>query len=197
MCNIYTLHDSDLWYYIPLREQLIIIFFLIKLYTLYWWELFFLHVATEGSKEFKGSGSLDDAWDNDYADSSTSKYQKLSSELESHLTIVLKKSYKEDFIGVEVNNFRKGSIKFDFTVYLKATTSVDEDTLKDVIEKGEGSSNFTILVVSVEQVAGPKPTTSTTEKPESGPEKWIIVLIVTSAVIVILVIALLVVVVSL
>lgn len=96
-----------------------------------------------------------------------------------------------------MNDFRKGSIKFDFTVYLKATTSVDEDTLKDVIEKGEGSSNFTISGVSVEQVAGPKPTTSTTEKPESGPEKWIIVLIVTSAVIVILVIALLVVVVSL
>lgn len=197
MCNIYTLHDSDLWYYIPLREQLIIFFFSSSHIPFIDESCFFLHVATEGSKQFKGSGSLDDEWDIDYADSSTSKYQKLSSELESHLTIVLKKSYKEGFIGVEVNNFRKGSIKFDFTVYLKATTSVDEDRLKDVIEKGEGSSNFTISGVSVEQVASPKPTTSTTEKPESGPEKWIIVLIVTSAVIVILVIALLVVVVSL
>ena len=158
--------------------------------------MFFLHVATEDSKEFKGSGSLDDDWDSDLADSSTSKYKKLSSELKSHLTTVLKKSYKENFIGVEVNNFRKGSIKFDFTVYLKAATSVDEDTLKDVIEKGEGSSNFTISGVSVEQVAGPKPTMCTTEKPESGLEKWIIVLIVTGAMIVVLLIALLVVVVS-
>ena len=96
-------------------------------------------------------------------------------------------------------NFQEGSIKFDFTVYLKATTSVDEKTLKDVIQKGEGSSNFTITGVSVEQIAGPKPTTSTTEKPEaeSGLEKWEIVLIVTLPVIVILVIALLVVMVSL
>lgn len=97
-----------------------------------------------------------------------------------------------------MGNFQKGSIKFDFTVYLKATTIVDEETLKDVIQKGEGGSNFTITVVSVKQIAGPKPTTSTTEKPdaESGLEKWEIVLIATIPVIVILMIALLVVVVS-
>jgi len=152
--------------------------------------------STEDSKEFKGSGSIDRPWDNDYTNSSTTAYKRLSSDLENHLTLVLKKSYKENFIKVEVSNFTEGSVKFDFTVYLKATTNVDEDTLKDAIQKGEGGSNFTITGVSVRQIAGPTPTTSTTEKPEaeSGLEKWKIVLIATMPVIVILLIALLVVV---
>ncbi|KAL9955210.1 hypothetical protein ACROYT_G036497 [Oculina patagonica] len=150
--------------------------------------------TTEGSKQFEGSGSVDADWNSNYANSSTPEYQQLSSDLENHLTAVLKKQYKDDFIGVEVKNFRRGSIKFDFIVNLKATTSVSEDTLKDVIQKGDGSSKFNISGVSVTQVSGPKPTTSSTEKPESGLEKWIIVLIVTGAVIVILLIALLVVV---
>ena len=98
-----------------------------------------------------------------------------------------------------MSNFKEGSIKFDFTVYLKpATTNVDDNTLKDVIQKGKGSSTFIITGVSVKQTAGPTPTTSTTEEPEaeSGLEKWKIVLIATVPLIVILVIALLVVVVS-
>ena len=161
--------------------------------------VFFSRVITEGSKEFRGSGSIDKEWDSDFADTSSNKHKALSRDLRSHLAAVLEKSYKEDFLEVEVKNFRKGSIKFDFTVYLKATTRVDEDTLKDVIETGEGSRNFIIAVVSLEQVAGPKPITSPTEKPEAGSklEKWKIVLIATVPVIVILVIALLVVVVSL
>ena len=97
---------------------------------------------------------------------------------------------------MDVYNFRSGSTKFDFTVYLKATTTVNEETLKEVISKGEGSSNFSITGVSVKQTAGPKPTTSTTEKQESGLEKWIIVLIATGTVIIILGIALTIVVVS-
>lgn len=98
-----------------------------------------------------------------------------------------------------MGNFQEGSVKFDFTVYLNAKTVVDEESLKDVIQTGEGGANFTITGVSVKQIAGSKPTTSTTEKPEagSGLEKWKIVLIATVPVIVILVIALLVVVVSL
>ena len=160
---------------------------------------FFSHVTTEGSKEFEGSGSIDRDWDNDYADKSTTAYKQLSGNLTSHLTAVLETSYGDDFIRVEVGNFQEGSIKFDFTVYLKAKTVVDEDTLTDVIEKGQGGANFIITGVSVKQIAGPKPTTSTTEEPEagSGLEKWKIVLIATVPVIVILMIALLVVVVSL
>lgn len=161
--------------------------------------LFLSDVPTEGSKEFKGSGSIDNEWNSDYANSSTPAYKRLYNDLKDHLTAVLKKSYEDNFIGVDVANFQKGSIKFDFTVYLKATTIVNEETLKDVIQKGEGGSNFTITGVSVKQIAGPKPTTSTTEKPEaeSGLEKWKIVLIATIPVIFILLIALLVVVVSL
>lgn len=153
-------------------------------------------VPTEGSKEFKGSGSIDNVWNSDYASRSTPAYKRLYRDLKDHLTAVLKKSYEDNFIGVDVANFQKGSIKFDFTVYLKATTIVDEETLKDVIQKGEGGSNFTITEVTVKQIAGPKPTTSTTEKPEaeSGLEKWKIVLIATVPVICILLIALLVVV---
>ena len=159
--------------------------------------LFFNITSTDGSKEFTGSGTIDDQWDSDYANSSTLKYKELASNLKNYLTEVCKKSYQEDFLHVEVNNFRNGSIIFDFKVYLKATASVSEDSLKDVIEKGEGSSNFTITGVSVKQVAGPRPTTSSTEKPESaGLEKCIIVLIVLGVVIVILVILLVIVVVS-
>ena len=167
------------------------------MYRLLMTDVFLLRPITEGSKEYKGSGSIDKEWESDFADSSSSKHKELSRDLENHFSAVLEKSYKKDFLGVEVNNFREGSIKFDFTVYLKATTSVDEDSLKNVIEKGDGSLKFTITGVSVEQVAGPKPTTSTTEKPEPGLEKWIIVLIATGLVIVILGIALLIVVVSL
>ena len=140
---------------------------------------------------------MDKPWNNDYFNSSTIKYKQLHGDLVDHLTAVLKKSYKDNFIDVEVKNFKRGSIIFDFIVYLKATTTVSEDTLAEVIEQGDGSSKFTVSVVSVKQVAGPKPTTSPTDKPETGLEKWIIVLIATGIVIVILVIALLAVVVSL
>ena len=157
----------------------------------------FIVTSTEGSKKFEGKGSVDKPWDSEYSNSSTPKYKELHGDLTEHLNAVLKKSYKGNFIRVEVENFRRGSIIFDFIVYLKATTTVSEDKLADVIEEGDGSSKFTVSVVSVKQVAGPKPTTSPTDKPETGLEKWIIVLIATGVVIVILVIALLVVVVSL
>ena len=98
------------------------------------------------------------------------------------------------FIAVQIKNFRSGSFIFDFKVYTNATASVSDDSLKYVIEKGEGSSNFNITGV---KFAGPKPTTSSTEKPESaGLDKWINVMIVTGVVIVILAILLGVVVVS-
>ena len=164
------------------------------MYRLLMRAVFFLRVITEGFKEFKGSGSIDKDWDADFADRSSKKYRDLSRDLKNHLTAVLKNSaYEEDFLGVDVYNFRSGSTKFDFTVYLKATTTVNEETLKVVIQAGKGSSNFNITGVSVEQVAGPKPTTSTTE---SGLEKWIIVLIATGSVIIILGIALTIIVVS-
>lgn len=123
---------------------------------------FFHLTTTEGSKQFEGSGSVEAEWDSDYGNSSTPEYKQLSRDLENHLTAVLQKKYKDDFIKVEVKNFRSGSIKFDFIVYLKAATNVSEDTLKDVIEKGDGSSKFTISGVSVTQVASPKPTTPPT-----------------------------------
>ena len=147
--------------------------------------------ATEGSKKFEGSGKVDKQWDSDYADSSSAKYKRFSKEMEKYLTEILKKAYEEDFLGVEVKNFKKGSVIFDFTVYLESTASVSADAVKEVIQKGDGGSNFTITGVSVQQVAGPTPSTPCacpTEKPEPTLETWIIVLIVTGTVIIILLI---------
>ena len=155
--------------------------------------------ATEGSKKFEGSGKLDKKWDSDYADSSSAKYKSFSRELENYLTEILKKAYGEDFLGVEVKNFKSGSVIFDFTVYLKSTANVSADALKEVIQKGDGGSNFTITDVSVQLVAGPTPSSPCacpTEKPEPTLETWIIVLIVTGTVIIILLIILLILVVS-
>ena len=155
--------------------------------------------ATEGSKKFEGSGKVDKQWESDYTDSSSEKYKRFSSELENYLTEILNKAYGEDFLGVEVNNFKSGSVIFDFTVYLKSTANVSADALKEVIQKGDGGSNFTITGVSVQQVLGPTPSTPCacpTEKPEPTLEKWIIVLIVTGTVIIILLIILLILVVS-
>ena len=42
-----------------------------------------------------------------------------------------------------------GSTIFDFTVFLATTNDVNADTLKEVIEKDEEGSNFTVSVESV------------------------------------------------
>ena len=135
-------------------------------------------------------------WQDAYADRNSLEYKILSRELNEHLSAVLKKSYGENFLGVEVYNFRKGSIIFDFTVYLKSTSSVSQDKLNDVIKKGEGSSKFTIESVNVEQKFPCKTPTKNPETQESGLERWIIVLIASGAVIVILLILVLIFVVS-
>ena len=139
---------------------------------------------------------MEGLWQDAYADRNSVEYKVLSRDLNRHLSAVLKKSYGENFLGVEVYNFRKGSIIFDFTVYLNSTSSVSQDNLNDVIKKGEGSSMFTIESVNVEQKFPCKSPTRKPETQESGLERWIIVLIASGAVIVILLILVLIFVVS-
>ena len=143
------------------------------------------------SKQIEGSATLDYLWDDAYSDTNSNFYKILTRELTGHLTKVLRKSaaYKDDFLRVDVSNFREGSVIFDYTVYLKITASVSEDNLKNVIKKGEGGDpNFIISSVSIKSVFPTDCPTSPTEKPKTGLERWIIVLIICAVVIVILLI---------
>ena len=112
----------------------------------------------EGAKKFDGRGKIEEPWDNEYANTNSVNYKRLKSRLETHFKGILEKKYEENLLDLEVKNFQKGSVIFDFTVFLTSTTNVNADSLKEVIEKDEGGSNFTISVESVKQVAGPTPT---------------------------------------
>lgn len=104
---------------------------------------------------------MEKPWNVTYGNSKSAQYKTLKSELENHLRGILEKKYGQNLLDLEVKNFRNGSIIFDFTVFLTSTTDVDANSLKKVIEKGEGgSANFTISVESVKQVAGPTQTTT-------------------------------------
>ena len=103
----------------------------------------------EGAKKFDGRGKLMEPWDNEYADNSSDKYKDLKSRLETHLGGILEKKYGQNLLDLEVENFHEGSIIFDFTVFLTTTNDVYADTLKEVIEKDEEGSNFTVSVESV------------------------------------------------
>ena len=112
----------------------------------------------EGAKKFDGRGKIEEPWDNEYANTNSVNYKRLKSRLETHFKGILEKKYEENLLDLEVKNFQKGSVIFDFTVFLTSTTNVNADSLKEAIEKDEGGSNFTISVESVKQVAGPTPT---------------------------------------
>ncbi|XP_022809701.1 uncharacterized protein LOC111346692 [Stylophora pistillata] len=122
--------------------------------------------SKEGSKKYEGSGKVEEPWESQYGNNKSNKYRELKGKLEKHLRGILEEKYKQNLLYIEVKNFRKGSIIFDFTVFLTSTTDVDANSLKEAIEKGEGGSkNFTISVESVKQVAGP--TRSTPTKPSA------------------------------
>ena len=131
------------------------------------------------AQEFVGTATLKSNWKNSYVNPSSPEYKTLSRDLIGHLTAVLQDSlYQADFLGVKVSNFREGSIIFDFTIYFNSTSNINENNLKDIIEKGlDGNSGFSVVQVDVRQKY---PCKSPTEKPaEASPglEKWIIVLI--------------------
>ena len=103
----------------------------------------------EGAKKFDGRGKIEEPWDNEYANSNSVNYKRLKSRLETHFKGILEKKYEENLLDLEVKNFHVGSIIFDFTVFLTTTNDVNADTLKEVIEKDEEGSNFTVSVESV------------------------------------------------
>ena len=113
-----------------------------------------------------------------YSNPSSQEYKALSRDLIDHLTTVLKaSSYQADFLDVKVSNFQKGSIVFDFTIYFNSESKINENSLRDIIKKGEGGDpKFRVLQVDVRQKY---PCKSPTEKPTEAPglETWIIVLI--------------------
>ena len=103
----------------------------------------------EGAKKFDGRGKMEEPRDNEYANSNSLKYKHLKSRSETHLKEILEKKYEENLLDLEVKNFHMGSTIFDFTVFLTTTNDVNADTLKEVIEKDEEGSNFTVSVESV------------------------------------------------
>ena len=134
---------------------------------------------TKDSKQFKGSGRLNVPWIDAYSDTSSDQYKVLHDTLIVYLTDVLRNSYQEDFLQVSVENFRPGSVMFDFTVFFKSTYRVTDDNLKDVITKGDDSSELKLTNVNVNQVF-----VSATEKEGSGLKQWIIILVAIVAVMV-------------
>ena len=103
----------------------------------------------EGTEKFDGRGKMEEPRDNEYANSNSLKYKHLKSRSETHWKEILEKKYEQNLLDLEVKNFHMGSIIFDFTVFLTTTTDVNADTLKEVIEKDEEGSNFTVSVESV------------------------------------------------
>ena len=92
---------------------------------------------------------MEEPRDNEYANSNFFKYKHLKSRSETHWNEILEKKYEQNLLDLEVKNFRMGSTIFDFTVFLTTTNDVYADTLKEVIEKDEEGSNFTVSVESV------------------------------------------------
>lgn len=127
---------------------------------------------TKDSKTFEGSARLNIPWNDSYSDTSSDEYKVLHRNLIKYLTVVLRNSYQEDFLGVRVENFRPGSVIFDFKVYFKSTSRVTSGNLKEVITKGGDGSEFTITDVDVNQVF-----VSAIEKQGSGLKHWVIGLI--------------------
>ena len=103
----------------------------------------------EGAKKFDGRGKMEEPRDNEYANSNSVKYKHLKSRSETHWKEILEKKYEQNLLDLEVKNFRMGSTIFDFTVFLTTTNDVNADTLKEVIEKDEEGSNFTVSVESI------------------------------------------------
>ena len=103
----------------------------------------------EGAKKFDGRGKMEEPRDNEYANSNFLKYKHLKSRSETHWKEILEKKYEQNLLDLEVKNFHMGSTIFDFTVFLTTTNDVNADTLKEVIEKDEEGSNFTVSVESV------------------------------------------------
>ena len=140
------------------------------------------------SRQAKGSLTVDAKWIDAYSDTSSTEYKVFSRSLVDYLTEIFKNSYYDDFIGVEVKNLRRGSVKFDFIAYFKITSIVSEDDLKDVLMEGEGSSEFKIIDVDALFI--------TAEKPDTALEQWIIIVIPSGTVVVFFVVVVLIFVVS-
>ena len=122
---------------------------------------------------FEGSARLRNIpWNDSYSDTSSDEYKVLHRNLIKYLTVVLRNSYQEDFLGVSVENFRQGSVIFDFTVYFKSTSRVTDGNLQEVLMKGDDGSEFTITDVDVNQVF-----VSAIGKQGSGLKAWAIGLI--------------------
>lgn len=122
---------------------------------------------------------MEETWDAEYGNNTSAQYKTLKVKLENHLRGILEKKYGQNLLDLEVKNFRRGSVIFDFTVFLTSTTDVDANSLKEVIEKGEGGSkNFTISVESVEQVAGPTQITPCPTCPEPASCKALIAAVI-------------------
>lgn len=88
-------------------------------------------------------------WFKELSNSSTDKYRVFSRDLTRFLSDILRKSYGGDFLKLEVYNFRKGSVVFDFTAYFKASTNATEDKLHEVMKDAKANSNFTIIEITV------------------------------------------------
>ncbi|XP_022809698.1 uncharacterized protein LOC111346691 [Stylophora pistillata] len=144
--------------------------------------------SKESSQKFEGIGKVEEPWESRYGDNKSNKYKELKGKLEKHLRGILEEKYEQNLLYIEVKNFRKGSIIFDFTVFLTSTTDVDANSLKEAIEKGEGGSeNFTISVETVKQVAGPTQTITCPTCPEPGScMPWIMVVIALGIIILLL-----------
>ena len=141
--------------------------------------MFYFAEIPKDSRQAKGSLTVDARWIDAYSDTSSTEYKVFSRRLVDYLTEIFKNSYQDDFIGVEVKNLRRGSVKFDFIAYFKITSSVSEENLEDVLMEGIDSSEFKIIDVDALFIAA--------EKPASGLEQWIIILIPIGTVVVFLV----------
>ena len=86
---------------------------------------------------------------------------------------------------MEVYNFRKGSVLFDFTAYFTALTNATEDRLAELMKAGKAGSNFKIIeIIELKQVYPRIQVCATTNQPKS--KTWIFVSVACGVVIIVL-----------
>lgn len=138
--------------------------------------------------------TLEYEWSEELSNSSTTEYRSFSRDVTDFLSNILKESFGADFLSVEVDNFRQGSVVFDLTAYFKASTNATANMLTEVMKARKADSKFNIIEIELKQSYPCIQVCPTTNQPKS--ETWKYVSIAFGVVITVLLVIILLLVVS-
>lgn len=117
--------------------------------------------------------TLEYEWSEELSNSSTTEYRKFSRDVTDFLSNILKESFGADFLSVEVDNFRQGSVVFDLTAYFKASTNATANMLTEVMKARKADSKFNIIEIELKQSYPCIQVCATTNQPKSETWKYV------------------------